>query len=150
MTAYLLDVNVLVALFDPQHAHHAAAHRFLEELAARARPALWATCPVTVNGYLRILSHPRYPHGNHDLGDLARRLRSACRSPQHEFWTHAVNASEEGRFDFRQIAGPAQITDAYLLALAVERQGQLVTFDRTIPWRAVRGAKAQDVHLLVS
>ena len=54
----LLDVNVLIALLDPQHVHHDPAHHWFAEHSS----AGWATCPLTQNGVLRILGHPRYPN----------------------------------------------------------------------------------------
>jgi uncharacterized protein len=38
---HLLDVNVLVALLDPAHLHHDAAHAWFEV----KREGGWATCP---------------------------------------------------------------------------------------------------------
>jgi predicted nucleic acid-binding protein len=57
---HLLDVNVLIALCDPAHPHHAAAIAFF-----RAGPARdgWATCPLVENGFLRIFGSARYPGG---------------------------------------------------------------------------------------
>ena len=56
--ASLLDVNVLVALFDPDHVHHEAAHVWF----AATRGAGWATCPLTENGVVRVLSNPSLLH----------------------------------------------------------------------------------------
>ena len=53
----LLDVNVLVALFDPAHLHHEAAHVWF----GRNRSRRWATCPLTENALVRVLSNPSYP-----------------------------------------------------------------------------------------
>lgn len=54
--AFLLDVNVLIALFDPAHIHHGSAHNWFAEIGQSA----WATCPVTENGVIRIVGDPRY------------------------------------------------------------------------------------------
>ena len=54
-TTWLLDVNVLLALLDPIHTHHALAHDWFADAGAS-----WASCCITQNGALRIMSHPRY------------------------------------------------------------------------------------------
>ena len=51
---HLLDINVLVALFDSAHVHHEAAHRWF----ANVGNASWATCPITENGFVRVVSIP--------------------------------------------------------------------------------------------
>lgn len=53
----LADVNVLLALIDPVHVHHEGASQWFVDASARG----WATCPLTENGFVRILSNPSYP-----------------------------------------------------------------------------------------
>jgi uncharacterized protein len=53
---FLLDVNLLIALVDPTHFGYDAAHRWFSETGA----ASWATCPLTGNGVIRIVGHPKY------------------------------------------------------------------------------------------
>jgi len=53
----LLDVNVLVALLDADHMHHTAATHWLSE----HLDAGWASCPLTQNGCIRILSQAATP-----------------------------------------------------------------------------------------
>ncbi|HWJ56793.1 MAG TPA: hypothetical protein VNR90_11235, partial [Vicinamibacterales bacterium] len=55
----LLDVNLLVALFDPDHVHHDISHDWFAE----QRGVGWATCPLTENGLVRVLSSPRASTG---------------------------------------------------------------------------------------
>jgi hypothetical protein len=74
-------------------------------------------------------------------------LRAQQRESDHEFWPDDVSITDADVFDHSRILGPNQITDLYLLALAVKRDGRLVTFDRGIPLSAVRGAEAR--HLVV-
>lgn len=131
---YLLDVNVLVALFDPHHIHHDAAHDWFAE----HRDEGWATCPITENGFVRVVSHPSYGLGER-VESAAARLRTFCASGGHQFWRDAISLRDE-LFDLSRAGGAKQLTDIYLLGLAVNRKACLATFDRTIPTGAVRGA----------
>jgi uncharacterized protein len=142
-TRLLLDVNLWVALFDDAHTHSVEANALIE----RPRTKI-ASCPLVENGVVRVLNLPGY--GNRGPLGLARvrdQLRNACTSMDHEFWPDDVSIADPALFNFDRIHGHNQITDAYLLALAVHHGGTLVTFDRAITLDAVRGAKAQ--HLLV-
>lgn len=136
MSIALLDVNVLVALFDPAHIHHEAAHRWF----ARNRKSGWATCPSTINGCVRVLSNPSYPVIEATPAEVANRLRAICRASDHHFWADAVTLTDEGLFRTSSIAEHKQITDVYLLGLSVRNHGRLATFDQSIPMKAVLGA----------
>jgi uncharacterized protein len=70
----LLDVNVLVALFDPDHVHHEAAHGWF----AANRAAGWATCPLTENGLIRVLSNPAYAVTPETPAAIVQRLAAFC------------------------------------------------------------------------
>jgi len=130
----LLDVNVLVALFDPHHIHHDAAHDWF----AANRDAGWATCPMTENGFIRVVSHPTYGLGER-VESAAARLRAFCTSGGHQFWRDAISLRDE-IFDLAHAGGAKQLPDIYLLGLAANRKARLATFDRSIPIGAVRGA----------
>ena len=138
---HLLDVNVLVALFDPAHIHHDAAHAWFE----RARPSGWATCPITQNGFLRVVANPAYPGRRTTVGDAADRLRRFLGSGGHQFWPDDVSLLDDRVARTASLAGHREITDAYLLALALRRGGRLATFDRSIRLAAVSGAEASHV-----
>ena len=140
----LLDVNVLVALFDPDHVHHETAHDWF---AAEGRAA-WATCPLTEAGFIRVLCSPRYAGTLPRAADLADRLRRFCASGGHVFWPDEVSLLDRSLFDLSQIAGHRQLTDVYLLGLAHTHRGRLCTFDRTIPVRAVRGATPGELDVV--
>jgi uncharacterized protein len=142
----LLDVNVLVALFDPDHVHHELAHDWF----ADNRPAGWATCPVTENGFLRVLANPAYHGVVTRPPDLLARLRRFCASGHHVFWPDQVSLRDLAVFDPAFIAGPRQITDVYLLGLAKAKAGRLVTFDGRIPLKAVRSADRSLLHVIAS
>ncbi|MBW1998097.1 MAG: PIN domain-containing protein [Deltaproteobacteria bacterium] len=138
----LLDVNVLIALLDGGHVFHRAAMSWLEREIRHG----WASCPVTQNGCIRIMSHPGYP-GTLPAAQVAQRLEEAVRSPEHDFWPDDISLLCSGVFDWSRVLGHRQVTDAYLLALAVRHKGRLVTLDRRIIPEMVAGAGEE--HLVV-
>jgi hypothetical protein len=142
MMRVLFDVNVLIAILDEQHIHHHAAHDWW----AANRSAGWATCPLTENGAARIMSQAGYKDRittTYAIALLAEQLRE----PDHAFWPDDISLSDYALFDPSSILGPNQITDVYLLALAVKNGGRLATLDRGVPLRAVRAAEPK--HLVV-
>ncbi len=138
----LLDVNVLVALLDAAHVHHRSATGWL----ARNLSQGWASCPLTQNGCVRILSLPAYRNAQ-PAQAIATRLGEATAQPGHEFWPDSVSILDPGRLRWDHVLTSRQITDAYLLALAVARGGRLVTLDHGIATHAV--AKASPGSLVV-
>jgi toxin-antitoxin system PIN domain toxin len=133
---YLLDINVLVALFDAAHAHHDAAHRWFAAVGA----ASWATCPITENGLIRVLSNPAYPTVSASPVEVAQRLRTFCSQPGHAFWSDVVSLTDSTLFDASQLRGHQQITDRYLAGFAARQGGKLATFDEHIPVGALVNA----------
>jgi hypothetical protein len=139
----LLDVNVLIALLDADHSLHARA---FDWFAGHAR-AGWASCPITQNGCVRIMSHPGYPNPL-PVGAVMQRLAEATAEALHQFWPDDVSLLDERVADPARIHGPRQLTDVYLLALSVRHGGQFVTFDTAVSSEAVRGARKQNLlHL---
>ena len=125
---FLLDVNTLVALFDEAHIHHFAAHAWFSQHGAKG----WATCPITENGLLRILSHPAYPNSPLPMAELAQRLEEFKKGSEvHSFWSNDYSMSE-WLSDERLTIGSGHSTDAYLLNLCKRNKGWLATFDRRI------------------
>jgi uncharacterized protein len=139
----LLDVNVLIALFDSGHVHHDVAHDWFAEHHA----AGWATCPLTENGFLRYLTHPRRPV-EEDRATVFASLRTLCSSPHYEFWPDAVSLRDDSLFDASVIVSHRQLTDVYLLGLATRMGGALATFDASIPLQAVKGATREQLALI--
>jgi toxin-antitoxin system PIN domain toxin len=135
MTTYLLDVNLLLALTDPMHIHHESAHRWFLEKGQQA----WATCPFTENGFIRIASHPNYPNRPGDVAAVLAIFRQLCEAPGHHFWPDDISILQ--LFESDPIITHAQITDLYLLGLAVHKRGKLATLDRRIPVDALRGGR---------
>lgn len=138
----LLDVNVLIALLDADHVLHAQAVVWFSRHAEQG----WASCPITQNGCMRIMAHPGYPNAL-PVGAVSGRLAEAVAGPLHEFWPDDVSLLDPNVADTSRIHGPRQLTDVYLLALAVKRRGRFVTFDASVTIEAARGAEAR--HLVV-
>lgn len=138
----LLDVNVLIALLDSDHVHHARARAWLADNIEHG----WASCPLTQNGCIRIMSQAAYPNAL-PAAAVAERLAAAMATPHHVFWPDAVSMLDAGRIDWKAVLGSRQVTDVYLLAQAVHQGGRLVTLDRAVPLKAVPGAK--EAHLAV-
>lgn len=138
----LLDVNVLIALLDAAHVHHTRATQWLGENIRHG----WASCPLTQNGCIRILAQPNYPNSVPAV-QAAARLREAVRTVHHEFWADDQSLLDDDLFNWTHLLGPRQLSDAYLLALAVRHKGRFVTLDRRVPLAAVPGASAK--HLAV-
>ena len=136
----LFDVNVLIALLDAEHLHHEAARAWLRSNIEHG----WATCPITQNGCLRIMAQPAYPNPL-PVARVAERLAEAMATANHEFWPDDVSLLGAGVMDRARVIGPRQITDIYLLAMSVQREGRFVTFDARVSSSAVAGAR--DEHL---
>jgi len=140
----LVDVNLLVALFDPDHIHHEPAHDWFADNRARG----WATCPVTENGFVRVLTNPAYGATIARAAQIITRLRTFCASRHHQFWPDQISLCDQSLFDAALVGGHRQLTDVYLLGLAQKRGGRLATFDRTIPVKAVVGASADTLEVI--
>ena len=138
----LLDVNVLIALHDRDHVHHTRAADWLDAHSTQG----WASSPLTQNGCLRIMSQSAYSNPQ-PLSVLVEMLHGSTTAPWHEFWPDDISILDANAFRHSHIHSPKQLTDLYLLGLAVKRQGCLVSFDQRIPLSAVHGAKAE--HLVV-
>jgi len=139
----LLDVNLLVALFDPDHVHHDSAHDWFAEEGA----AGWATCPMTENGFIRVVTHPGYHPDPPRPSVVAEQFRKFCSgSRSHHFWNDTASLRDDTLFDLARLGGHRQLSDIYLLGLARKMNGRLATFDRHINTAAVQGGKR---HLIV-
>ena len=133
-----------MALFHPDHIHHELAHDWFVGQRAHG----WATCPITENGFIRLLTNPRVATAVNRPADVAERLRVFGSSANHHFWPDSVSLTDEKVFNRSFIRGHKQVTDIYLLGLAKSAGGALATFDRTIPLGAVRGATKGHVQVI--
>jgi toxin-antitoxin system PIN domain toxin len=139
----LLDVNVLIALLDSDHASHESAISWFSKHAREG----WASCPIKQNGCIRIMSNPGHPNPL-PVQAVIEHLAVAYHQDIHEFWPDEVSLVDSDVVDSTRIHGPRQLTDIYLLALAVQHEGRLVTFDTGIPLAAVRKATTQKPLIL--
>ena len=142
MTRALLDVNVLLALLDADHVDHVRARNWLDTEIDRG----WASCAITQNGFVRIVSQPRYPSPISPARAIDL-LDRACGTTHHRFWPCDVSVLDTATIARDRLHGPRQVTDAYLLALAVAHGGRFATFDRSVVRSAVPSATAD--HLAV-
>ena len=138
----LLDINVLIALLDQDHAFHARAHAWW-----RKDQPQWASCPLTENGVVRIMASPGYSKARQfTVAELVNLLQTFTAGTKHTFWPDSISILDANRFDHGRILSSKTLTDLYLLSLAVEKSGRLVTFDQGIAASAV--ARATPKNLL--
>lgn len=140
----LLDINVLIALLDDAHVHNAAALTLFQQPGLKI-----ATCPLVENGVLRVLNLPGYSqYGPAGFEPVRAKLALACADVDHAFWPDDISLRIDGLVNWSRVFGHGQITDLYLLALAVAHQGALATFDHRIALNAVVGAEKSHLLLL--
>lgn len=132
---YLLDVNVLIALIDGGHTHHHVAHGWFDREGRHA----FATCPITENGVLRIVGNPRYAGSPGSPAEVIPSLAVLRGSPGHEFWSDDLSLLDSTHIKAPALLNASQVTDSYLLALAVSRGGRFATLDRRLIASAVLG-----------
>jgi toxin-antitoxin system PIN domain toxin len=140
---FLLDINVLIALIDPAHVQHDTAHKWF---AAKGEKA-WATCPITENGVLRIVGHPRYPNFPGSPAAVAELLTVFRGLPGHSFWPDDLSLLDLEHVNTARLLDSGQVTDSYLLALACAHNGQLASFDQRLVTDAVVDGR-QALHLI--
>ena len=143
MSRALLDVNVLLALLDSDHIEHERARAWIDQEIGSG----WASCAITQNGFVRVISQARYPSpvSPAEAIDL---LSQACAHPYHDFWPCDASLLDARSIDRTRVHGPRQVTDAYLLALATQHRGRFVTFDQSVPLSAVHGATSSNLATL--
>jgi toxin-antitoxin system PIN domain toxin len=140
LTQYLVDVNVLVALADEEHIHYPEATKWLDAIGLGA----WGTCAFSQAGFLRIMTSPKL--GGYSVGEATEVLMSLSQHPRYRFWPITDDWATLTDPFLERVFGHQQITDAYLLGLAVQEGGVLVTMDKAIKYLA--GARHGD-HVLV-
>lgn len=140
----LLDVNVLVALFFPDHVHHEIAHDWFADHHQKG----WATCPVTENGFVRVATQQPTESGLIRPTEAAEHLARFCSDTHHHQWADAVSLTDATLFAPEFIGSHRHVTDVYLLGLAKKMKGALLTFDRSIPIKAVRGATSAHLQVI--
>src|SRR3989442_8098645 len=119
----LPDINILLALVDPVHAHHDTASQWFADASQRG----WATCPLTENGFIRILASPAYPGVRLAPADTVALLETTLQNhaSTHRFWPDSISLRDRTLFRPERILGHQQITDVYLLGLCQRNDGTL-------------------------
>ncbi len=134
---YLLDVNVLIALIDPAHVQHDEVHAWFGRLGHKS----FATCPITENGLLRIVGHPKYPNSPGPPSAVASALAAIRRLPGHAFWADSISLLDGHAADASLLSSHSRVTDSYLLALARANSGKLATLDQKLATEAVANGR---------
>lgn len=137
MTVYLLDVNVLIALVDPAHIQHDQAHDWFARVGRKA----FATCPLTENGLIRIVGHPKYPNSPGPPSTVLQSLTAIRGLPGHTFWPDDLSIADAEVFATELLSSHSRVTDSYLLALAHAKGGRLATMDQKLATEVVPDGK---------
>jgi uncharacterized protein len=141
----LFDINIIIALLDPDHTFHDRAHTWWAQNQSQG----WATCPITENGVVRIMSNPAYSTRTRLApGDLIARLGTFASQADHQFWPDDISLRDSAVFAPERILGSRQLTDIYLLALATKHGGRFATFDGSIPIQPALSANADHLHVI--
>jgi len=137
VTVYLLDVNVLIALVDPAHIQHDQAHDWFARVGHKA----FATCPLTENGLIRIIGHPKYPNSPGPPSAVLQSLIAIRGLAGHNFWPDDLSIADAEFFAPELLSSHSRVTDSYLLALAHAKGGRLATMDQKLATEVVPGGK---------
>ncbi len=142
MTRYLPDINVLIGIAREDAQFHKADFRWFQTTGSHQ----FATCPFTQAGFVRISSNERIGPRPVNLSGAMELLDRMTSLSGHQFWPIDEGLAETIRPFRKQIYGHGQITDAYLLGLAIQNNGVLVTRDKAIAHLA---GKTWADHLLI-
>lgn len=129
---HLLDLNVLIALVDSAHQQYQKAQDWF----IASGKFHWGICPLTEAGFLRVTTNPTYLPKPRTFAEAIAILQIL--KGHTDFWYCEIDKSwVELTAPFAvRINGHQQVTDAYLLGLAIKENGVLVTFDRGIRYMA--------------
>lgn len=126
---YLLDVNVLIALTWRNHIHHALVHRWVE----RAGSLQWASCALTQLAFVRISSNPKILPDAVSPRAACTMLQRLVAQPGHRYLPEAPALADLSAWPALGLVGHRQVTDGYLLSLAVHHGTRLATLDTGLP-----------------
>jgi len=126
VSAALLDVNVLIALFWPGHRFHTAVIQWFGQNSRKG----WATCPLTQFGFVRLYAQPQIVGAEVSVQEALHVLEENARSRDHTFWSMDTSTAELLPEMRERLVGHQQLTDAILLDLAIRKNGRFVTLDR--------------------
>ena len=141
----LLDVNVLIALLDANHIFHQRVHEWW----AKNEHLGWASCPISENGLVRIMTNASYPRQKRlSVLEVLTNLRAFAANTNHEFWAEDISLRDSKIFDPERILSGTHLADIYLLAIAARNQGTLATLDQNISVSSVRIAKPENLSVI--
>jgi uncharacterized protein len=144
-TTCLLDVNVLIAMTWPSHEAHGKVQHWL---LGRGRDK-WASCPFTQTAFVRILSNPVFSPNALTPANALTLLQSNLLHPAHQFWHDDIGLMDAIALVQAKIVGHQQVTDAYLLGLAVHKKGKLATLDRKLPTLLSEKISTRDLVIVI-
>jgi uncharacterized protein len=125
---FLLDVNVLIAAIWPTHESHSTVQQWLRR---RAHDG-WATCPLTQAAFVRIVSNPAFSPNALTPRDALALLEANLRHAAHHFWEDEISFLAAVEPFAERLVGHQQVSDAYLLGLAIHKKGKLATLDKGV------------------
>jgi uncharacterized protein len=125
LTGFILDANALIALGWPKHEHHQQIQDWFKGHAKKG----WSTTPFTQAAFVRVLSQPAFSNGAIGPREAAELLTRSTANRHHKFLAVDLQISEVIGICTGGLMGHRQVTDGYLLALAIKTNVKLVTFD---------------------
>jgi uncharacterized protein len=146
MTAFLLDVNVLIALGWRAHPDHVRVLSWFAKQSVKG----WATCPFTQAAFVRIVSNPAFSVYAASPREALQLLSFNLKHPKHQFWADDLTLDEALSRFTDKITGHQQVTDAYLLGLAIRKKGRFATLDRSVLALLPAGAPGHDAVELIA
>lgn len=146
MSRYLLDANALIALGWPTHEHHLRVQSWFKDHARHG----WATTPFTQAAFVRVVSQPAFSGNLIGPREAAEMLTRNVTHRHHSFLPHDMQIGEVAGLCTGGLVGHRQVTDAYLLALAIKCKCKLVTFDTGLrQLLATEGERSMHIEQLV-
>lgn len=125
MKPALLDINVLLALMWPNHQHHSQAQAWFAVHASQG----WATCALTQLGFVRLSSNPAFTSNAVSPRNAAILLSAWTRHTAHQF---LQSPSAQDPSIYASALGHRQVNDAWLVEVARQNNGCLVTLDKRV------------------
>lgn len=126
MTRFLLDVNVLVAMHVPGNSDHERAKRWFDTTGSNR----FATCSITQAGFVRVSSQLKVKDGPIDFRELRIALGNLASLHGHAYWPMDIPYLDATEPFGLRMHGHRQVTDAFLLGLALHHGGKLATLDK--------------------
>lgn len=128
MNGFLLDVNILIALAREDHVAHKTVRQWFQRAGSRS----WATCALTQAGFVRVIANPRFLEQPPNMSEAIDMLRALTALPGHRFWPIEITFVKAAMALEKNLFGHQQVTDTYLLGLAIQNRGKLATLDKGI------------------